>query len=345
MMPADSDVVATVGVIVNVVANLVGARDVATVGAIAVGAITAQTNGVGPIDTAAASDGVFQENMAGGKQQVTPLQNALPTLTATTANLPLATGISFAALMDADNTPTLADDDDGILFRAIRVSLPEVAAVLVRQNNKIRALPEQVATRMGGQMMSVITSAITPLAATIQTMNTKQNTILAELKGFKGQLDNLKMDVNDHERRLTHLTAKFKDNQATTSFTTPAELEMLAQSAITPVQTFLDKELALAIKTAEAAMKSLFDTWVHASNDNVAASIKTFEKKIDALHGSSYGPLTKTTLPKFARRIGVLKACTQLTLLIPTEKVDPSDSENVDAKEAAVADDVDDTNN
>ena len=62
------------------------------------------------------------------------------------------------------------------------------------------------------------------------------------------------MDVNDQEQRLTHLTAEFKDAQATASLTTPAELETLVQSAITPVQASLDKELALAIKTAEAAI-------------------------------------------------------------------------------------------
>ena len=93
-------------------------------------------------------------------------------------------------------------------------------------------------------------------------------------------------------------------------------------------------------------MKSSFDTWVHASNDNVATSIKTFEKKINALHGSSYGHLTKTTLPNFAQRIGVLEARAQLTPPLPTETVDPSANEDVDAKEAAaVADDVDNTNN
>jgi hypothetical protein len=215
-----------------------GARDVATVGAFTIEAIAAQTKGVGPIDTAAASEGVFQDNATGGRQQHTS--------TATTAHSPPAPGHSLAALTDANNNPTLADNDDDILFRAIHVSLPEVAAVLVRQDNKIRMLPEQVATRMGTsmadhteQMMSAITSAITPLAATIHTMNTSQNVILTALKGFKGQLNDLKMDVNNHERRLTHLTAEFKDAQATASSTTPAKLDMLVQFVITPVQASL----------------------------------------------------------------------------------------------------------
>ena len=72
---------------------------------------------------------------------------------------------------------------------------------------------------MEERMMLVITSAIAPLAATIQAMSTQlteiaplaasiptmttqlteQSTILAELKGFKGQINNLKLDVNNHE--------------------------------------------------------------------------------------------------------------------------------------------------
>ena len=81
---------------------------------------------------------------------------------------------------------------------------------------------------MEERMMSVITSAIAPLAATIQAMSTQltkiaplaasiptmttqlteQSIILAKLKGFKGQIDDLKLDVNDHKQRLTHLNSK-----------------------------------------------------------------------------------------------------------------------------------------
>ncbi len=65
--------------------------------------------------------------------------------------------------------------------------------------------------------MSVITSAIAPLAAMIQAINTQlteQSPILAELTGFKGQMDNLKMDVNDHEQRLTHLNSELHKQDA-----------------------------------------------------------------------------------------------------------------------------------
>ena len=285
LTPADGDVTTTVGVLGENVANLDGACDVATVGPITIGAIRAQTNGVDPSDTTttAAFDGGFQDNATGGRQQ--------HTLPAPTAHLPPAPGHSPATLTDADGNHTLADNDDDILFRAIRVSLPEDAAVLVRQDKKIRALPDQV--------MLAITSAFTPLTETINTMNTRQDKMITALEGFKSQLTDLRMDINDHERRLTRLSAEVKEAQATASLTNPAKLETLVQSAITPVQASLDKELALAIKNAEAAVKSSFDTWVHASTNNVTASIKTFEKRIDALHGSSYGHLKKTTLLEF----------------------------------------------
>ena len=149
--------------------------------------------------------------------------------------------------------------------------------------------------------------------------------------------------VNDHERRLTRLTAEFKDAQATASSTNPAELETLVQSAITPVQACLDKELALAIKNAEAAMKSSFDTWAHTSvktlNDTVDASIKAIEKKVDSLHGSSYGHITKTTFPEFARRIDLLEAHIVPTMPIPWDKADPLGTTDVHDNDGTVTQD------
>jgi hypothetical protein len=68
-------------------------------------------------------------------------------------------------------------------------------------------------------------------------------------------------------------------------------------------------------------------------NDKVAESIKAFEKKINALNGSSYGHLTKTTLPEFAHQIDALEACAWPSTTIPTDKVDPSDNEDVGAND------------
>ena len=79
--------------------------------------------------------------------------------------------------------------------------------------------------------------------------------------------------------------------------------------------------------------------------DNVAESIKAFEKKIDALHGSSYRHLTKTTLPEFARRIDALEARNRPATTFPTDKVDPSDNANVSARGNAIADNDNDAFN
>ena len=159
---------------------------------------------------------VFQEIAAGGLRDavIMPAENAAS-----------ETGNSFTALPDTNNTPTLADDDDDIRFKAICITHPKVAAALMQQDNKIRAIPEQVETRMAPsmavQMMSAIASAIAPLANTIQKMDTRftsfataQSNILAKLKGFKEQLGDLKMDVNDHERHLTHLNSKLHKQDA-----------------------------------------------------------------------------------------------------------------------------------
>ena len=86
-------------------------------------------------------------------------------------------------------------------------------------------------------------------------------------------------------------------------------------------------------------MTSSFDTWAHSSvktlNDTVDASIKAIEKKVDALHSSSYGHITKTTLPEFARRLDALKARARPSTPPPADKIDPSD--DVTNKTAGVA--------
>ena len=226
---------------------------------------------------AAASDGVSLDPAAGGRT--------------TTSPSPWVPDHRPATLTDAGDTPTLADADDDVLFRAIRVSLPEVAAVLVRQDNKFSTLPAQITSAVTSAITllaesavaSAITSAITPLAATLHTIHTRQDTMITALEGFKSQLSDLRMDVNDHELRLTRVAAEFTDARATASSSNPAELETLVQSAIAPVQTCLETELALAIKNAEAALTSSFDTWAHSSvktlNDTVDASIKAIEQR------------------------------------------------------------------
>ena len=157
----------------------------------------------------AASDGVSHDPTAGDRT--------------TTLPSPRAPSHRPATLTDAGDTHTLADADDNVLFRAICVSLPEVAVVLVRQDNKFRALPAQ----MTSAIASAITSAITPLAETIKTIHTRQDTMITALEGFKSQLSDLQMDVNDHKLRLTRLAAEFNDARAMASSSNPTELETL----------------------------------------------------------------------------------------------------------------------
>ncbi len=94
------------------------------------------------------------------------------------------------------------------------------------------------------------------------------------------------------------------------------------------MQTCLETELALAIKNAEAALTSSFDTWAHSSvktlNDTVDASIKAIEKKVDTLNGSSYGHITKTTLPEFVCCLDALEARARPSTPPPANKIDPS---------------------
>jgi len=138
--------------------------------------------------------------------------------------------------------------------------------------------------------------------------------------------------VNDVSQLASDIDDFHASMKITPDFTT------LVQSVIEPVTASMDLSLALAIKTAETAIKSSFDTLVTTLNNNVAESIKAFEKKIDALHGSSYGHLTKTTLPEFARQINALEARNRPAMTISTDKVDPSDNANVGARGDATAD-------
>ena len=135
---------------------------------------------------------------------------------------------------------------------------------------------------------------------------------------------------------VSRLSSDINDLHGSTKIT--PDITTLVQSAIEPVKASLDLSLTLAIETAETAIKSSFDTSVSTLNDNVAESIKAFEKKIDALHGSSYGHLTKTTLPEFACWIDALEACNRPATTISTDKVDPSNTVNAGAGGDATAD-------
>jgi hypothetical protein len=69
----------------------------------------------------------------------------------------------------------------------------------------------EVETRVATQTVTQLASVIAPLASLVKTM---ESSILAELREFKGQLGNLRMDVNDHEKPLNHLNSKFLKQDA-----------------------------------------------------------------------------------------------------------------------------------
>ena len=68
---------------------------------------------------------------------------------------------------------------------------------------------------------------------------------------------------------------------------------------------------------------SSFDTSATALDDKVRDLLEAFDKRIDAL-GSSYGHLTKTTLPKIARRHNALDDQARTPTPPPADKIDPS---------------------
>ena len=178
-------------------------------------------------------------------------------------------------------------------------------------------------------------ATVAELTCTVTTLTTELTDIKETAECSYHLASSMTILITSQEARLLDIA---KDVSRLTSdiddlhVSTPA----LVQSVIEPVKASMDLSLALAIETAETAIKSSFDTSVTTLNDKVAESMKAFEHNINALHGSSYGHLTKTTLPEFARRIDALEARNWL------DKVDPSDNENVGAGGDTVADDNDD---
>ena len=111
------------------------------------------------------------------------------------------------------------------------------------------------------------------------------------------------------------------------------DLPTLIQAALDPLKTSLsmavDETVALATATAEAAIRSSFDQSAAALNDRVTVSLEAFDKRIDTLHGSTYGHLKKTTLPDFARRLDALEARGVRHQPPATSKPDPDGNEDI----------------
>ena len=207
------------------------------------------------------------------------------------------------------------------------------------------------------ELMNENVAMVKELTQTMNNTSSHLHTLTTEFKDIKETAErsyrlalSANISITSQEARLldlvnnlSRLTSDIDDLHASSKIT--QEITTLVQSAIEPVKASMDLSLALAIETAETAIKSSFDTLVTTLNDNVAESIKAFEKNIDALHGSSYGHLTKNTLPEFAHRIDAFEARDWPTATFPMDKVDPWDNANVSAKSDAIADDDNDAFN
>jgi uncharacterized protein Yka (UPF0111/DUF47 family) len=206
-------------------------------------------------------------------------------------------------------------------------------------------------------LMKENVTTVKELTRTVNNTSLQLHTLTTEFKEVKETAEHSYRLASSAFRSITSQGARLLDlvndvlrltldiDALNASMKTTPEINTLVQSVIEPVKASMDLSLALAIETAQTAIKSSFDTSVTTLNDKVAESIKAFEKKIDALHGSSYSHLTKTTLPEFIRWIDALEARDRPATTFPTDKVDPSDNENVGARGDAIADDEDDAVN
>ncbi len=112
-------------------------------------------------------------------------------------------------------------------------------------------------------------------------------------------------------------------NDLRTSIKTPLDLPTLIESALDPLRKSVVDSVAIATETAEAMIRSSFDNSATALDDKVRDLLEAFDKRINTL-GSSYGHLTKTTLPKIACRLDALNAQARTPTPPPADKIDPS---------------------
>jgi hypothetical protein len=95
--------------------------------------------------------------------------------------------------------------------------------------------------------------------------------------------------------------------------------------------------VTVATASAEEAIRKSFGTSATTLDEKVTSNLTAFEKKIDALHGSSYGHITKTLIPEFARRLNALETRARPPT---TDKNDPSESDTTKTESAVLEEDV-----
>ena len=216
-----------------------------------------------------------------------------------------------------------------------------MAAMIVANTVGITSLRELMKENV--DTVKQLTQTVTNTSTQVDRLSTAVTEVQETAERSYRLASNASLSFASHEAKLLRLANNVSrltsdiDGLHDSTKNTP-DITTLVESAIEPVKASIDLLLTLATETAETAIKSSFDTSVSTLNNSVAASLTAFEKKIDALHGSSYGHLTKTTLPEFARRIDALEARNWPATTISKDKVDPSDPVNAGAGGDTTAD-------
>ena len=208
---------------------------------------------------------------------------------------------------DKGSLSTLED-----LVRANAAGIAELREMMRANAANITVLSNTVTTTSSQltSMSTALTDATETAARAYRLASNAQTTITAQgvnLGALAANVSTLTSDIDDLR----------------TSIKTPLDLPTLIESALDPLRQSVVDSVALATETAEAMIRSSFDNSATALDDKVRDSLEAFDKRIDAL-GSSYGHLTKTTLPKIARCLDALDARARTPTPPPADKIDPS---------------------
>ena len=222
---------------------------------------------------------------AGGSTAVT----GLATVSRTANESPT---LSFSTTGNSPHTPSFA----------------ELSAIVLENAKGINALKTHLTT---------LTSNVSTMSSTIEKQHSQiayLSTALADTKDTAARAFNQALAANvtltGQAHRLNALST------AVENLPTLENLPTFIQSALDPLETSLSTKVTekvtetmnLATATAETTIRTSFDLSATELTNRVNTSLATFEKRIDALHGSTYGHLTKTTLPALSRQLDALEA-------------------------------------
>ena len=237
-----------------------------------------------------------------------------------------------------DNTTppvsAVADPPLDTLYHDLHGTHPEIPDVLRLRDAQWTSLLDD---RDAGLTKKLDTSLKTRLDAyfdrnQIQTASYLRRAQEAQLKDFEAYQS--QQEENLRALLPAIVKAEFDPIQASLPAIVRAEFEPLKASLpeivraeFEPLRASLDSTAALAAATVEAAfdpIRSSFDATVTALEHKVTNTLGEFERRLDALHGSSYGHLTKTTIPEMKKHIDSLEARLSEPRHLPANKADPS---------------------